>query len=110
MQALSKPHLKHIVTLKLSIFFKNEEIKTNVYFKWLTSDSSIQILKKENELLKTAQNNCYGKNGHETNDFREVVINSQRQVMGKLGHVAQVHVCRKRDFISLYKLKVFLNN
>ena len=27
--------------------------------------------------------------------------------MGKLGHVAQVHVCRKRDFISLYKLKVF---
>lgn len=50
------------------------------------------------------------KNGHETNDFRVVVINSQRQVMGKLGHVVQVHVCRKRDFKSLYKLKGFLNN
>ena len=41
------------------------------------SDSSIQILKKENELIKTAQNNCYGKNEHETNDFRVVVINMQ---------------------------------
>ena len=76
-------------------------IKTKVYFKRLTSDSSTQILKKENELIKTAQNNCYGKTGHETNDFRVVVINSERQVMGKLGHVAQVHVCRKCDFISL---------
>ena len=33
-------------------------------------------------------------------------MNSQRQVMGKLGHVVQVHVCCKRDFKSLYQLKV----
>ena len=95
--------------LSSSVFKKSDEIKTKVYFKRLTSDSSIQILKKENELIKTAQNNCYGKNGHETNDFRVVVMNSQRQVMGKLGHVVQVHVCLKRDFKSLYKLKGFLN-
>ena len=56
------------------------------------SDSSIQILKKENELMKTAQSNSYGKNRHETNNLRVVVMNSQCNVKGKLGHVVQVHV------------------
>ena len=35
--------------------------------------------------MKTAQNNSYGKNRHETNDLRLVVMNS---------HVVQVHVQR----------------
>ena len=50
-----------------------------------------------NEQIKTAENNSYEQNWRESTDFRVVIINSKRQVDGKLGHVVQIHVFRKRD-------------
>ena len=44
--------------------------------------------------MKTVQNNSYGENWLETTYFGVEVINSKRQLRGKLGHVLQFHVCR----------------
>ena len=40
--------------------FRNGEFKLHVYGKLQTSDSSWEVLKIENEQVKTAQNNSYG--------------------------------------------------
>ena len=37
--------------------------------------------------IKTAQNNCYGENWLETTYFWVEVINTKRQLRGKVGHV-----------------------
>ena len=36
----------------------------------------------------------YGKNWRESIDFRVVIMNGKRQVIGKLGQMVQIHVCR----------------
>ena len=44
--------------------------------------------------MKTVQNTSYGENWLETTHLGVEVINSKRQLRGKLGHVVQIHVCR----------------
>ena len=46
-----------------------------------------------NKQIKTALNNSQGQNWRKSTNFCVVIMNSKRQVNGKLGHV----VCRKRD-------------
>ena len=46
----------------------------------------------KNKQIKTVQNNFYGENWLETTYFWVEVINSKRQLRGKLGHVVQIHV------------------
>ena len=44
--------------------------------------------------MKTAENSSYGQNWRESTDFRVVIMNSKRQVNGKLCHAVRIHVCR----------------
>ena len=70
------------------------EINIHVYDKRQTSDSSWESLREKNKQMKTVQNNSYGENWLETTYFGVEVINSKRQLRGKLGHVVQTYVCR----------------
>ena len=74
--------------------FYNREIKIHVYGKRQTPVSSWGFLKTENKQIKTTQNNSYGLNWRETTYFCVEVINSKRQLRGKLGHAVQILVCR----------------
>ena len=79
--------------LSLSII-NNREIKIHVYGKRQTLDSSWEFLREKNKQIKTVQKSSYGENWLETTYFGVEVINSKRQLRGKLGHVVQIHVCR----------------
>ena len=70
------------------------EIKIHVYGKRQTSDSGWEFLRMKNKQIKTVQNNFYGENWLEATYFWVELINSKRQLRGKLGHVVQIHVCR----------------
>ena len=59
-----------------------------------TLASCWEFLKIENEQIKTAQNNSYGKKCRETTNLGVEIMNSKRQVKRKLGHVVQNRVCR----------------
>ena len=40
-------------------------------------------------------------NWRESTEFRVVMMNSKRQIKGKLDHVVQIHVCLKSDAVNL---------
>ena len=80
---------------KLFPWRKNREFKSHVHGKRQKSDSSWEFLKIENEQMKTVQNNSYaGQKLREATNLCEEIMNSKRQVKGKLGHVVQTRVCR----------------
>ena len=66
----------------------------HVYGKRQTSDSSWEFLKIENEQIKTAQKIFMDKKLRETTYLCVEIMNSKRQVKGKIGHVVQIHFCR----------------
>ena len=68
------------------------EVGGHVYAKRQTSDK-LRISQSRRH-IKTVQNNSYVWNWRETTHFLVEVINSQRQLREKLGHVVQIHVCR----------------
>ena len=65
-----------------------------VYGKRQTSDSSWEFLKIENEQIKTAQKIFMDKKLRETTYLCVKIMNSKRQVKGKIGHVVQIRFCR----------------
>ena len=69
------------------------EFKIHVYGKRQTSDSGWEFLGMKKKQIKTVQNNSYGENWLETTYYGVEVINSKRQLRGKVGHVLQIHVC-----------------
>ena len=68
-------------------------IKSYVYGKRQTSDSSWEFLKIEIDRLKTAQKIVTDKTNVELL-ILGVEQSSKAKVDGKLGHVVQIHVCR----------------
>ena len=66
----------------------------HVYGKRQTSDSSWEFLKIENEQIKTAQKIFRDKKLRETTYLCVEIMNSKRQVKGKIGHVVQIPFCR----------------
>ena len=66
----------------------------HVYGKRQTSDSSWEFLKIENEQIKTAQKIFVDKKLRETTYLCVEIMNSKRQVKGKIGHVVQIRFCR----------------
>ena len=66
----------------------------HVYGKRQTSDSSWEFLKIENEQIKTAPKIFMDKKLRETTYLCVEIMNSKRQVKGKIGHVVQIRVCR----------------
>ena len=66
----------------------------HVYGKRQTSDSSWEFLKIENEQIKTAQKIFMDKKLRETTYLCVEIMNSKRQVKGKIGHVVQIPFCR----------------
>ena len=57
--------------------------------------------------MKTAQNNSYRKNRHETNDLRLVVMNSQWHVKGSVTwYKSTFSVCRKPDSKEPFSEKI----
>ena len=66
----------------------------HVYGKRQTSDSSWEFLKIENEQIKTAQKIFVDKKLRETTYLCVEIMNSKRQVKGKIGHLVQIRFCR----------------
>ena len=58
-----------------------------------TLASCWEFLKIEKEQIKTAQKNSYGKKCRETTNLGVGIMNSNRQVKRKFGHVVQIRVC-----------------
>ena len=62
-----------------------------------------------NEQLKHLKTIFYGLSWRKSTDFRAVIMNSKRQVKGKLGHVVQIHVCLLPFAVSDALLQLLVN-
>ena len=66
-----------------------------------------KFLRIENKQIKTVQNDSSGQNWHKTTYFCVEAINSKRKIRGKLGHVVQIHVCRKHESFKISLISIF---
>ena len=74
----------------MSTMYNKREYKLHVYGKRQVENFS----KIENEQIKTAQKILMDKKLHETTNLCVEIMNSKRQVKGRLGYVVQILVCR----------------
>ena len=79
---------------------ENREFK--LYLIRQTSDSSWELFKIENEQIKTAPKILLDKKLGETTNLCVEIMNSRRQVKGKLGHVVQIDVNMMLFFLLFF--------